>query len=99
MKAFTTQPDSHIAIMDKHRCASYHALLKGEFRYPCGLCNAVCPVGKDKKLYKLQSVTAEGIEHCQAHGSANAVINLPDPKIDVEKILKQTPNRNYIAKK
>lgn len=99
MQAFTPQPDTHIAKMDKQRCAAYHAQLKGEFRYPCGLCNAVCPIGKDKKLYKLQSVTAEGIEHCQAHGSANAVKDLPDPQIDVNAILSQTPNRNYIARK
>jgi len=99
MQAFTAPSDGIIAKMDKHRCAAYHAKLKGEFRYPCGLCNAVCPVGQDKKLYKLQSVTAEGIEHCQAFGSTNAVQDLPVPEVDVEGILSQRPNHNYVAKK
>lgn len=40
-----------IADMDKHRCSEYHAHLKSNYRYPCGVCIKVCPVGKDRKLY------------------------------------------------
>ena len=71
MQAFTPPEDgspSPIAKMDKHKCAVYHAKLKGEFRYPCGLCTAVCPVGNDKKLYGGSSVSKEGIAHCQDFG-------------------------------
>lgn len=90
MQAFTPQADGIVAAMDKFRCAAYHAKLKGEFRYPCGVCNAVCPVGKDRKLYGNQAVSKEGIKHCQAHGSANAVVDLPKPDIDVEAILSRS---------
>jgi epoxyqueuosine reductase QueG len=37
--------------MDKYKCARYHKTLRDEFRYPCGVCIKVCPVGKDRKLY------------------------------------------------
>lgn len=72
-KAFTPRDDSLIADMDKFRCAAYHQKLKNEFRYPCGVCVAVCPVGADKKIYGRKSVSEEGIAHCQNFGSKNAV--------------------------
>ncbi|GHS87035.1 4Fe-4S ferredoxin [Synergistales bacterium] len=59
--------------MDKNRCAEYHQRLKNEFRYPCGVCTKVCPVGEDRKLYGHSSVTKFGILHCQDFGSLNAV--------------------------
>jgi len=40
-----------IAYMDKHRCARYHKRLREHYRYPCGVCIKVCPVGNDRKLY------------------------------------------------
>jgi epoxyqueuosine reductase QueG len=40
-----------IADMDKRKCAEYHAELKATYRYPCGVCIKVCPVGEDRKLY------------------------------------------------
>ena len=57
--------------MDKFKCAEYHQKLKNEFRYPCGVCTAVCPVGEDRRLYGGRSVSKEGVEHCQSFGSAN----------------------------
>ncbi|MBR1672117.1 MAG: epoxyqueuosine reductase [Fretibacterium sp.] len=72
MRAFA--PDGGpVYAMDKHRCAGYHQRLKNEFRYPCGLCTAVCPVGEDRKRYGASSVTEAGIAHCQNFGSRNAV--------------------------
>ena len=47
MQAFTPRKDRIIADMDKHKCAQYHAQLKSEFRYPCGVCTAVCPIGEE----------------------------------------------------
>lgn len=74
--AFSAGADGEVAVMDKHKCAEYHQKLKNEFRYPCGKCVAVCPVGDDKKTYGRSSVSEEGIEHCQAFGSKNAVSNM-----------------------
>jgi O-acetylhomoserine (thiol)-lyase len=72
-KAFTARSDRLPADMDKYKCAQYHQKLKNEFRYPCGVCTAVCPVGEDRKIYGRSSVSKEGIGHCQNFGSLNAV--------------------------
>ena len=72
-QAFTSCPNAPVFKMDKHRCAEYHQKLKNEFRYPCGLCTAVCPVGEDRKCYGASSVSKAGIAHCQNFGSKNAV--------------------------
>jgi len=48
--AFTTT-DHLIADMDKQKCAEYHAQLKNDYRYPCGVCIKVCPIGADRKLF------------------------------------------------
>lgn len=50
-QAFTTREDRIIAEMDKTACAKYHATLRDENRYPCGVCIKVCPIGQDRKLY------------------------------------------------
>jgi len=50
-QAFTTNSKEVVAIMDKVACARYHAELKDESRYPCGICTKVCHVGKDRELY------------------------------------------------
>lgn len=76
VKAFTPRTDRVAADMDKHACALYHQQLKGEFRYPCGKCTAVCPIGQDKKKYGRQAVSDAGIEHVRNFGSKNAVENI-----------------------
>jgi epoxyqueuosine reductase QueG len=40
-----------VAYMNKSKCALYHKKLRELFRYPCGVCIKVCPVGKDRELY------------------------------------------------
>ncbi|OAV64617.1 Epoxyqueuosine reductase [Bacteroidales bacterium Barb6] len=50
-----TSTEHLIADMDKHRCASYHKLLKEHYRYPCGVCIKVCPAGNDRKLYGMDT--------------------------------------------
>lgn len=67
--AFTPRDDRVIADMDKHACALYHAQLKDELNFPCGVCCAVCPVGEDRKIYGAHSVTREGARHVQSYGS------------------------------
>lgn len=73
-KAFAERSDRLAADMDKQKCAGYHQQLKNEYRYPCGVCAAVCPIGEDRKIYGTSSVSKEGIEHCQSFGSRNAVV-------------------------
>lgn len=75
MQAFTPKKDEIVADMNKFKCAEYHQKLKNEFRYPCGVCTAVCPIGDDRKIYGRKSVSPEGVEHCQNFGSKNAVSN------------------------
>ena len=72
-QAFTPRTDRIQADMDKHRCALYHQKLKKEFRYPCGVCVSVCPIGEDKKRYGRRSVSSEGVAHCRDFGSLNAI--------------------------
>ncbi|GHV96343.1 hypothetical protein AGMMS50293_26630 [Spirochaetia bacterium] len=67
--AFTPRPGSHIADMEKYKCARYHQFLRQEMRYPCGVCIMACPVGDDKKRYAGQAVSEEGFYHLQNFGS------------------------------
>lgn len=55
-RAFTAREDNIIAAMDKVACARYHARLRDEHRYPCGICIKVCPVGQDRKLYNSTNI-------------------------------------------
>lgn len=71
--AFTTK-ETLVADMDKYKCAEYHKTLKDEYRYPCGVCIKVCPIGEDRKIYGSSSISPEGIEHCKNHGSKNIII-------------------------
>lgn len=75
-QSFSPNENGGVAYMDKCKCAAYHQKLKNEFRYPCGVCVAVCPVGEDKKIFGRTSVTPEGIAHCQDYGSKNAISNM-----------------------
>lgn len=58
-----------IYTMDKVACAKYHAQIKNEHHWPCGICIDVCPVGQDIKAYREQQrITDKGIAHCQHFG-------------------------------
>ncbi|AWI06258.1 epoxyqueuosine reductase [Clostridium drakei] len=83
-EAFSSKEGS-IFKMDKEKCAKYHAELKGAYKYPCGVCIKVCPVGEDRKIYgmdankylkekevlKENKDTSEysGWIHCRSYGS------------------------------
>lgn len=56
-QAFTARKDRLIADMDKPACARHHRDLRGEYRYPCGICAKTCPVGQDRKLYEAEDVS------------------------------------------
>jgi epoxyqueuosine reductase len=51
-RAFITLPDKLIAGFDAIACTKHHQELVKESRFPCGVCAKVCPVGRDRKLYK-----------------------------------------------
>ena len=61
------------AHMDKPRCTRYHMQLKREFRFPCGVCAAVCPVGRDRLIYRQMDVSEQGIAHCRQYGSSEHI--------------------------
>lgn len=78
--AFEIDKDSEIGDMNKNSCAKYHAQLREAYRFPCGVCIKVCPVGKDRKLYNSKNMAryhSNGSEkqeqkswkHCQRYGS------------------------------
>ncbi|MDR1558791.1 MAG: epoxyqueuosine reductase [Clostridiales bacterium] len=67
--AFSERNGELIADMDKRKCAEHHQRLKNEYRFPCGVCVMVCPVGDDRKIYGMASVSERGAEHCRSFGS------------------------------
>lgn len=78
-QAFDIDEDAKIGSMNKIKCAEYHAQLREGYRFPCGVCIKVCPIGKDRELYesniaKYLSTDRESQEyhawkHCQRYGS------------------------------
>ncbi|MDH7594413.1 MAG: epoxyqueuosine reductase [Methanomicrobiales archaeon] len=49
------QPDDYPrGITDKKACASWSAVLNKRYISPCGICIKVCPVGRDRSLYRRQ---------------------------------------------
>ncbi|PWB49666.1 MAG: epoxyqueuosine reductase [Candidatus Methanoperedenaceae archaeon] len=78
--AFEINKNSMIGSMNKRNCAEYHTKLREAYRFPCGVCIKVCPVGLDRKLYKSENISryiSQGSEnqeqmswkHCQKYGS------------------------------
>lgn len=69
-QCFTFVPGQMEAEMNRIRCTEYHVQLKAEFRFPCGICATVCPVGEDRKVYRgIAPVSKEGIHVCQKYGA------------------------------
>ena len=46
------RPDQVIADYDKAACLEMTEELTARRCYPCGICTKVCPIGKDRSLYK-----------------------------------------------
>jgi O-acetylhomoserine (thiol)-lyase len=67
--AFTKRPDTHIADMERYKCAKYHQFLRDELRYPCGACVMSCPVGDDRKIFAGEAISETGLAHLQNFGS------------------------------
>lgn len=65
-----TENENSIYTMDKEKCTRHHIEIKNQHHWPCGICTSVCPVGDDLKKYRgAETVSDEGIKHCQKHGS------------------------------
>lgn len=43
--------------VDKNLCAKRSSELRDEYRSPCGICIKVCPVGKDRDIYKRKDMS------------------------------------------
>jgi epoxyqueuosine reductase QueG len=54
--AIKPRKGSVLGDLDKDACTRHHIELKGETRWPCGICVKVCPVGEDRKLFDSRSV-------------------------------------------
>lgn len=78
--AFEIDKGSKIGSMDKIACAEYHTQLRAAYRFPCGVCIKVCPVGKDRNLYNSKNTNKylshdnenqeqRSWKHCQRYGS------------------------------
>lgn len=80
MHAIEIDKDSKIGPMNKRKCSEYHVRLHEAYRFPCGVCIKVCPVGKDRKLYNSKNIAKYisqhtekqeylAWKHCQRYGS------------------------------
>ena len=54
--ALTQREDRVIGDFDKAACLEMHEELVRKRCYPCGICTKVCPVGKDRVLYKSKGI-------------------------------------------
>jgi len=70
-QAFEDDDGKVVARMNKWACAKYHAELREAYRFPCGVCIKVCPVGEDRQLYKSQN-TAKYVSENAANDEQQA---------------------------
>ena len=73
VKAFSKDPKSPVARMDKRACTERHVKLKTEGHWPCGICAMACPVGEDRKLYASANFASYQTEHDKKPVSSDAV--------------------------
>lgn len=78
VSAIKSMDNTNIKIIDKLKCAARSKKLRSEFRSPCGICIKVCPIGKDRELYKRTDTAiydqsnhkySAGWEHVKNYGS------------------------------
>lgn len=55
-KALQPLEDRIQAVYDKMACMEEHQELVGHKAYPCGICTKVCPIGKDRSMYKTKGI-------------------------------------------
>ena len=65
-KAITMRKDRVIGDYDKRACLEMTEELTARRCYPCGICTKVCPVGKDRLLYKQAGVMKKYLKEAEA---------------------------------
>jgi len=65
-KALKMRNDRVLADYDKMECLGMAEVLTRRGCYPCGICTKVCPVGKDRKLYKEKGIRAKYLKEVEA---------------------------------
>ncbi len=73
--AIRMRPDQVIGDYDKGACLEMTEELSARRSYPCGICCKVCPIGKDRKLYR-----AEGSMEKYLREKEALVANPDDPE-------------------
>ena len=58
--------DRVIADYDKTACLEMTEELTARRCYPCGICTKVCPIGKDRRLYKQTKTMKKYLEETEA---------------------------------
>jgi epoxyqueuosine reductase QueG len=71
-KALTMREDRVVGDFDKMACLTMAEDLTQRGCYPCGICTKVCPIGKDRVLYKQKGMRTKYLEE------ANALAANPD---------------------
>jgi epoxyqueuosine reductase QueG len=65
-KAITMRKDRVIGDYDKTACLEMTEELTARRCYPCGICTKVCPIGKDRLLYKQAGVMKKYLKEAEA---------------------------------
>lgn len=64
--ALTVREDQFKGDYDVMACVDRHVELVGEKAYPCGICTKVCPIGKDRLLYKQKGIMKKYLQENEA---------------------------------
>jgi len=71
-ECITMLEDQVVGAYDKDKCLSMSEELTAARRYPCGTCIKVCPVGKDRLLYKQKGIRKKYLKEKEAIGREGA---------------------------
>ncbi len=66
VNALTLREDQFKGDYDVQACLERHTELTAEKAYPCGICTKVCPIGKDRALYKQKGIIKKYLQEDEA---------------------------------
>jgi epoxyqueuosine reductase len=75
VNALRLREDSFKGDYDVPACLERHIELTHDKAYPCGICTKVCPIGKDRILYKQRGIVKKYLQEADA-----LAVNPEDPK-------------------
>jgi len=64
--AITLREDQFKGDFDLIACIDRHIDLTRDKAYPCGICTKVCPIGKDRRLYKQKGIVKKYLQEKEA---------------------------------